>query len=270
MKKLNQALLISLLLIYGTLKYFDLIQSNYLLYLIAMIEVGFFIYLAYKAKRVIAVFKDERDNYYFADEALHASVAKVFGTHMILKFLFSEISIFLYAFLGWILKPYTSKGTLFSYHRTTQYSVLFWVVFISTVITTPIFHFLLMQWHEVIAWVVTGFTIYGLIWLYGDYRVIKHKPIVLLEETLLIRIGIRWRADVKLSNIKSIESSVSKDFEEEYTNISILAFEKNIFITLYEPIVIEGIFGITKRTSKIALYVDEVDVFKKDILNIML
>ncbi len=152
---------------------------------------------------------------------------------------------------------------LFTYHKTTQYPAFFWVMFISTLITTPIFHFLLMQWNEVIAWIVTGLTIYGLIWLYGDYRVIKHKSIVLLEDKLLIRIGIRWKADIELSNIQSIESSVSEEVEEEYTNISILATEKNIFINLHEPIVVEGMFGITKTTSKIALYVDEVDIFIK-------
>jgi len=156
-----------------------------------------------------------------------------------------------------LLQANIDKGTLFTYHKTTQYPAFFWVAFISTLITTPLFHFLLMQWHEVIAWVVTGLTIYGLIWLYGDYSVIKRKPIVLLEERLLIRIGIRWKADIDLSNIKSIESSVSEEVEEEYTNISILATEKNIFINLHEPIVVEGIFGITKTTSKIALYVDE-------------
>ena len=162
-----------------------------------------------------------------------------------------------------LLQSNTDKGTLFTYHKTTQYPALFWVMFVSTVISTPVFHFFLMQWHEWIAWIVTGLTIYGLIWLYRDYSVIKHKPIVLLDETLLIRIGIRWKVDVDLSNIESVESSVSEEVEEEYTNISILATEKNIFINLHEPIVVEGIFGITKRTSKIALYVDEVDIFIK-------
>ena len=166
-----------------------------------------------------------------------------------------------------LLQSNTDKGTLFTYHKTTQYTVLFWLMFISTVISTPVFHFFLMQWHEWIAWIVTGLTIYGLIWLYRDYTVIKHKPIILLEDKLLIRIGIRWKVDIDLSNIESIESSVSEETEEEYTNISILATEKNIFINLYEPIEVEGMFGITKTTSKIALYVDEVDNFRKYILS---
>ncbi len=165
-----------------------------------------------------------------------------------------------------LLQSNTDKRTLFTYHKTTQYPAFFWVMFISTLITTPVFHFLLMQWNEVIAWVVTGSTIYGLIWLYVDYMVIKHKLIILLENKLLIRIGIRWKVDVNLSNIESIESSVSEKVEEEYTNISILATEKNVFISLHDSIVVEGIFGITKRTSKIALYVDEVDIFRNDIL----
>ena len=267
-KKISIKLLLPVaLIVYAILKYFNIIQSNYLLYLIAIIEVGFFIYLVYRIKKVIAVFKTERENYYFTDEALHASVAKVFGAHRILKIIFAEISIFLYAFLGWMLKPDTTKGTLFTYHKTTQYTVLFWVIFVSTVIATPVFHFLLMQWHEVIAWGVTGVTIYGLIWLYGDYSVIKRKPIVLLEERLLIRIGIRWRADIDVSNIESIETSVAEEVEEEYTNMSILANEKNTFMTLYEPIEVEGIFGITKSTSKIALYVDEQNKLIEKLLN---
>lgn len=165
-----------------------------------------------------------------------------------------------------LLQSNTDKRTLFTYHKTTQYPAFFWVMFISTLITTPVFHFLLMQWNEVIAWVVTGLTIYGLMWLYRDYTVIKHKPIVLLEETLLIGIGIRWKVDIDVSNIESIETSVSEEVEEEYTNISILATEKNIFINLHEPIVVEGIFGIKKTTSKIALYVDEADILREKLL----
>lgn len=267
MKKSSKILLFIVLLGYGVLKYFNDIQSNYLLYLFAIIETGLFIYFVYRIKKVLSVFKSEKDNYCFTDEALHASMAKVFGTHRILKLFFSEISIFLYAFLGWVLKPSTHKGTLFTYHKTTQYTAFFWVMFISTLITTPVFHFFLTQWNEVIAWIITGATIYGLIWLYGDYNMVKHKPIVLLEDKLLIRIGIRWKADIDVSNIESIETSVSEEAEEEYTNISILATEKNIFINLHEPIVVEGIFGIKKTTSKIALYVDEADKFRKYILS---
>ncbi len=160
-----------------------------------------------------------------------------------------------------LLQSNTPKK-LFTYYKTSQYTALFWVIFISTLISTPVLHFLLMQWHEWIAWIVTGLTIYGLIWLYIDYRAIKHNPITLLDNILHIRIGKRWKADVALSNIKNIESFVSEEMETKYTELTILN-EKNIFIDVHSPIEIEGTFGIMKRTSKIALYVDEPSLFIK-------
>ena len=233
-------------------------HSIYFLYLIAMIEVGFFAYLVYRIKKIITVYKSERDNYYFKEDSLYAAVGNVIGTNMIIRLIFSETSVFFYAFLGWKLKKSdTSKGTLFTYHKTIQYGILFWVIFVITIITAPVLHFLLIQWHVSVAWVVTGLTIYSLIWFCGDYNIIKHKPIVLLENKLLIRIGIRWKADIALPNIQNVESIVSEEEEKAYTNLTLLVHEKNIFITLHEPVRIEGMFGIMKTTSKIALYVDE-------------
>ncbi len=84
----------------------------------------------------------------------------------------------------------------------------------------------------------------------------------MLEDKLLIRIGIRWKADVELSNIKSVERFVSD--EKEYTEMTVLN-EKNIFITLHKPIMAQGIFGIMKKTSKIALYLDEPHLFMEKV-----
>ena len=252
-----KVLLITALLIYAILKYFDLVHSSYLLYLMAVIEAGFFIYLLYRIKKVIATYKSERGNYYFNEDALYAAISKVIGTNMLIRFAFSEILVFFYTILGWMLKkPDTSRGMLFTYHKSTQYGVLIWVILISTIVTTPIFHFLLMQWHVSVAWIVTGLTIYGLIWFYGDYSAIKHKPIVLTKDKMLIRIGIRWKADINLSNIENIKNHMVEEEEKEYTEMTILN-EKNVFITLHKPIVAESLFGITKTICKIALYVDK-------------
>jgi len=249
------------ILTYGYFNYFNFAHPKYLIYLFAILEGLFFIYFVYKLNKIIVVYKVNKNKYYYPDEALHYSIEKIFGTHPILKILFSEVSLFLYAILGWKLKVDSSKGDLFYYYKTTQYIVLFWVIFISTIFTIPVFHFLLIQWSPVIAWIVTGVTIYSLIWFIGDYYMIKNKPIILTDSQLIIRIGSRWSTDIDLSNIKTIKISTS-DTPEEYEILS-TTNETNTLMDLHKPIEIKGLFGFTKITSNLVLYVDEPHKFIK-------
>ena len=244
---------------YAFFDHFHFIKSKYFVYILAAVEVSFMIYFIYKINKILAVYKIEKTKHYYMDEALHCSIKKVFGSHPILKLLFSEISIFLYAFLGWMIKPNISNGILFSYYKTTLYKVFFWVMLISTIISIPVFHLLLMQWHPVVAWTVTLLTIYTLFWLFGDYSMIKNKPIIVTDNELIIRIGSRWKVDIDISNIETIQNHILKN-EEEYIKLTVLN-EENVYMSFHEPIQIEGLFGIHKRSSEIALYIDNASDF---------
>jgi len=135
---------------------------------------------------------------------------------------------------------------------------------ISTLIGIPVFHLLLSQWNDAIAWVVTGLSFYTIVWLIYDYRVMQNSPIVLTSTLLSIKIGSRWKTKIPLALIKKIHTSIAQEEDKEYQDLAILN-EKNIYLELSEPIEIKGMFGMNKKRDKIALYFDEPNDFVKQL-----
>ena len=65
-------------------------------------------------------------------------------------------------------------------------------------------HFLVARWSEVAAWVLTGVSVYGAVWLVGDYRACVARRIEVTEESLRLRLGLRWEAEIPYSAIAEI------------------------------------------------------------------
>jgi hypothetical protein len=157
------------------------------------------------------------------------------------------------------------KNTLlFSYHKTLQYKPFLWVMIVSTLIGIPVFHLLLSQWNDTIAWVVTGFSFYTIVWLIYDCRVIKNSPIALTPTILSIKLGSRWKTKIPLALIEKLHTSLTYEEAKVYQNLVILN-EKNIYLELLHPIEIKGMFGMNKKRDKIALYLDEPNDFVKQL-----
>ena len=226
-----------------------------------MVEVVFIIYALYNIKKIITIYRKDTQIYYYPSDKVESVLTQVYGERKILSVLVSEFMVFYYALFGWFIKESSFTNSLkFTYHKETMYSIFFWVLFILMVIETPIVHYFLSLWNENVAWVVTGLTIYGMVWFIGDYKAIKHYPIRVTKNYLFIRIGLRIRIDIKLTNIDSISSSVKEEEKEDYENALLmtkLVSESNVYLVFKEKVKIKGLFGMEKEIDKVALYVDE-------------
>lgn len=177
--------------------------------------------------------------------------------------------IFYYVFFGWFLKKKSFENTTeYTYHKESTYGAIFWVFFILMLIETPVVHFLLSLWNEYVAWIVTGFSLYGMVWFIGDYKAIKHYPIRVTKNHVYIRIGLRSKVDIEIDNIDTVSKSVKEDEKINYENILLMSAsmsEPNIYIALKEKVKLKGLFGISKEVDKVALSLDEPSVFINDI-----
>jgi len=153
-----------------------------------------------------------------------------------------------------------NKHHEFFYHTTIPYKPFLWIMVFSTLIGIPVFHLLLSQWHDAVAWIVTILSVFLVLWLMYDYRLIKNNPIILTSSQIQMYIGSRWHVDVPLENIKTIETHMSEEKIEAYLNLSILN-ETNVYLALKQPITIRGVFGKKKVSDKLALYVDDSSEF---------
>ncbi len=240
-----------------------------LLYVWAFVEILLTLYALYKLKKLVLAYKEDNHVYYYAFEKLENTLIQVYGKPKIIQYVISEIRVFYYAFYGWFVKKKSFDNVSeFTYIKETMYGVFLWVIFISTMIEVPIVHYFLSLWSVPVAWVVTGVTLYGMIWLLGDYKAIKHMPIRIDEIHLFIRIGVRSKVNIALSNIDTILSNVNEEEKESYKHLVLMTtVDANIYITLKEKIHIKGIFGSKKGVDKVALYVDEPRLFMDDINN---
>jgi len=159
-----------------------------------------------------------------------------------------------------VWKMTNNKPHTFSYHTTIPYKPFLWVMVLSTLIGIPVFHLLLSQWHDEVAWIVTILSVFLVLWLMYDYRLIKNNPIVLTSTQVQMHIGSRWHVDIPLRSIKMIETHMSEEKMEMYLNLSILN-ETNVYLVLKQPIIIRGVLGKKKVSDKLALYVDDSSEF---------
>jgi len=240
-----------------------------LLYVWAFVEILLTLYALYKLKKLVLAYKENKNVYYYAFEKLRNILIQVYRKPKIIQYVISEITVFYYAFYGWFVKKKSFENVSeYTYIKETMYGVFLWVIFISTMIEVPIVHYFLSLWSVTVAWVVTGVTLYGMIWLLGDYKAIKYMPIRINETHLFIRIGVRSKVDIALSNIDTISSHIKEEEKESYKLLVLMTtVDANIYITLKEKVHIKGIFGSKKEVDKIALYVDEPSLLMDAILN---
>ncbi|MBT4125878.1 MAG: hypothetical protein HOJ22_03110 [Chloroflexi bacterium] len=89
---------------------------------------------------------------------------------------------------------------------------IFGYLVIFTMVTGPIELFLVhvLIPSQTVAWVVTGFSIYGLFWVAGMYASIRTMPHSFSDERLTLRYGIMAEVIVPMNEIASISARVAK------------------------------------------------------------
>jgi len=232
---------------------------SYLLYLWAIIEIVLIVYALYNIKKIISLYRKDKTRYYYPSDKLENIVTQVYGKHKIVSLMVSEIMVFYFALFGWFIKKRSFEDVAeYTYSKETMYGVLFWVIMGVSLIEVPVAHYFLSLWNVTIAWVITGVTLYGMIWLLGDYKAIVHYPIRLSANRLYLRIGLRAKVDVDVSNIETLTSSVDDEIKEEYEHLLLMTtVEPNVYISLKEHVEVVGLFGMRKEVDKIAFYVDD-------------
>ena len=100
--------------------------------------------------------------------------------------------------------------------------------------------------------------LWAVIWLLGDYHALRLHRSVLTADTLEIRLGMRWSADVPLSSIASIEE-VRKEKDWKRRDVMRLAMldDPRWLVVLHEPVVAKGLAGFRREIRALALLPDD-------------
>src|SRR5207249_3536264 len=113
-------------------------------------------------------------------------------------------------------------------------------------------HFLLLRWGAAAAATGAALHAYSILWLLGDLQALRLRPIRVENGMLLLRIGLRWEADIPLSEIAAVDRSGTG------LKLGVLG-TPNFLIRLKNPVELRGLLGLRRRSSELALQVDDPD-----------
>ncbi|MFG0257640.1 MAG: hypothetical protein ACF8GE_07045 [Phycisphaerales bacterium JB043] len=185
-----------------------------------------------------------------------ASAMEVLGVRRVADVLTSEVMVV------WFLVCGRAKGMEcgagFTHYRDAGYPRVLGVLGVVMVVEIFAMHLLLGLWSDVAAWIVTGLSVYGAIWLAGDFRALRSRRTRVDGGWLRLRVGLRWEADVPLERVLECSRLPGALPEREKGVALLIAFgQPTVRIVFDEPVELLGMCGIRRRASEAWLGVDD-------------
>ncbi len=178
--------------------------------------------------------------------------------------LVSEISVLYYGFINWTSVKQHKKQ--FSYHKESGTLALFGAIILIMLVECCALHFLLNKWNPIVAWIISGLSIYTCLQIFGIARSMPKRLTEITDQHLILRYGIFSESIIPLSTIKSIEISgrdLDKENKKECTLSPLGGLDAhNMIIHLHSEGIIKGLYGMTKPFTTIAFHIDKKDELK--------
>ena len=191
-----------------------------------------------------------------AETALRDSLSSVFGVRMA-GVIIGEMLTLYYALLGWRLRPNVPVGAMpLTTHRQSGQVALTIGLLLVGLIEGVAVHLLLNRWNPVVAYWVTGFSTYGMLFFIADIVATAKRPAYLTDNQLHIRLGIRWQATIPQSSITSVTRVQEKPTKQSgHLNGTFLTVP-NVLLIFNQPIRFTGPYGLQKQVYTFSFFVD--------------
>jgi hypothetical protein len=135
-------------------------------------------------------------------------------------------------------------------------------------VETPALHFLLAQWSPRLAWVLTSLSVYSILWVIGDLRAMRRRPVLVDDQRLLVRVGLRCHAVIDRRAIASVQAPPDRGIswhEPGRINASRPA-TPNVVVVLQRPTIVTGMFGIRRAVTRLGLRLSQPARFRDAII----
>ncbi|MGJ3234172.1 hypothetical protein [Marivirga sp.] len=178
----------------------------------------------------------------------------------------TEIAVIYYGFINWRSRPLQENE--FTYHKNSGTPALFGATILIIAVETFAIHFLLAQWNNVFAWVLTALSIYMAIQVLGFAKSLSKRPISINQNSLSLKYGILNEVEISFSDIAKIERSSKPLDKNEFTKMLCPLGElesHNMIIHLKNENELIGLYGMKKKFKVIGLFVDQPQDFKEAI-----
>lgn len=181
----------------------------------------------------------------------------------------TEIAVIYYGLITW--RKITPEDNEFSYHKKSGIIAILGAIVFIVLIETMVIHFLVFQWNNALAWILTSISIYTITQLFGILKSLPRRYIIIGHTHLTVRYGIWREAEIKFENIKSITLSQKGTGKKNKLVKHISAFSHleghNVVLELHHESYLSGVYGLNKKFRILTFNVDDRERFKQTIDN---
>jgi hypothetical protein len=219
-------------------------------------ELGIFAYLIFRVRymcRTVAAGETDVDMLV----ALQKSLSAVLASERLAKAIAYEVAVLYYGLFSWRGRPPENQQS-FSYDQKVGYGGIILALVLVTAMEIIGVHLLVHRWSHGTAWLLSGFGLYGAIWLLADYRSARLRPLIAAEDALFVRLGLRWTLRIPYSCINSIHAPGTAPPKRSpgYLKATLIG-PPQILLELCRPLKAEGPYGIKRRVHRVGLAVDD-------------
>jgi hypothetical protein len=228
-------------------------------YALPAVELGLIGYIGYKAWRVVLAKREARAAGADFYDRVRETLRGAFDVPAVSGALAYEISLFHYAFS---LRRADAPAHGFAYHRRSGYGAVVAAVLMAAALELVAVHFLLRLWSDTAVLVHVVLSLYGVVWLVGDYRAMRRRPHELRDTGLRVRYGIRWDLEATWDQVALVRRTQRTPPADGYLSAVPLGSPRYV-VELRSPVEATGPYGIKRTVCRVGLVVDEMEAFEE-------
>ncbi|MDR7077423.1 hypothetical protein J2Y03_002447 [Neobacillus niacini] len=154
----------------------------------------------------------------------------------------------------------------FTYHKKSGYIGFIWAMVFVMVVESVGVSFLLYKWSPILHWLHLILSISVILFLLVDLRAVTKNPILLKNNELYLKIGVRPSVMLNINDIKEIRNGnlhYNDDRKKkEILDLSLIGLDEPTFeLVLYTPIENKLLIGKSSSINRIFFSVDEKEEF---------
>ena len=165
-----------------------------------------------------------------------------------------ELTVLYYALFSWRARPHVALGAEpFTIHKRVGQAFLFAAFpFVAALEIVPV-HVILGRWSSLAAWIATGVSVYGIVWLTGLARAFSLRPALIGADFVEVRYGLMFRLRIPRDVIASVRRAGPSDKPWAVPRKSTPA----ICIEFTRELEAETLLGMRRRMRAVAFTPDD-------------
>ncbi|MBH9966035.1 CPBP family intramembrane glutamic endopeptidase [[Bacillus] enclensis] len=202
-------------------------------------------------------------------------------TNPFVTILKKEWVVFYHALFKWKIRD-SKEDRTYAYHKGSNYFWLFIALIHEQVIEAFAFHYYLKEVDPLRANILVVLHIYTILYMLGDYNLVRNSPIRMKGNHILMKIGERRSLRFHIGDVAAIQPA-----RTQYRNNGGIIHEKNVFhvtalprvltrifgmidelryeVIFKEPIYARGYFGQKQEVHKALIYMEQPEALIKDL-----